>query len=61
MANSAANKGRIVTDRAGGAQCAAAARGYKFTVLDWILTHNGFIIEAAILGLIVLYVGLKIK
>jgi len=30
-------------------------------VLDWILAHNGFIIEAAILGLIVLYVGLKIK
>lgn len=30
-------------------------------MLDWILTHNGFIIEAAILGLIILYVGLKIK
>ena len=30
-------------------------------MFDWILTHNGFIIEAFILGLIVLYVGLKIK
>lgn len=30
-------------------------------MFDWILTHNGFIIEALILGLIVLYVGLKIK
>ncbi len=30
-------------------------------MLDWILTHNGFIIEAILLGLVVLYVGLKIK
>ncbi|SEA87174.1 hypothetical protein SAMN02745729_10916 [Marinobacterium iners DSM 11526] len=30
-------------------------------MLDWILEHNGFIFEAAILALVVLYVGLKIK
>lgn len=32
-----------------------------YCMLDWVLEHNGFIIEAAILALIVLYVGLKIK
>ncbi|SEG76322.1 hypothetical protein [Marinobacterium lutimaris] len=30
-------------------------------MLGWILENNGFIIEAIILGAIVVYVGLKIK
>ena len=29
-------------------------------MLDWILTHNGFLIEAVILTIIIIYVGVKI-
>jgi len=28
---------------------------------EWILEHNGFILEAVVMALVVLYIGLKIK
>lgn len=34
---------------------------WETAMLGWILENNGFIIEALILGAVVVYVGLKIK